>query len=190
MTSAASMRRQRGSTLVVALIMLVLLTLFATSSFNTAKTNLMVVGNMQSTTEAANIAQQTIETVISTTQFLTSPSNAIANPCQGNPNTLCFDINGDNITDYTAVLTPQPTCVYVRAITNQELVAAGLTDPENLGCTAGQQQTLGVAGTATGTSLCSNAIWEISAKTTSSTGATSTVVQGIGIRVSNDDASC
>ena len=186
-STLAPMRRQRGSTLVVALIMLVLLTLFATSSFNTAKTNLMVVGNMQSTTEAANISQQTIETVISTTQFLTSPSNAIANPCQGTPNTLCFDINGDSIVDYTATLTPQPTCMYVKAIKNSELV---LTNAEDLGCSAGQQQTLGVAGSTSGDSLCSNTVWEISAKTTSTTGATSTVVQGIGIRVSNDDASC
>src|SRR4029079_19416393 len=96
-------RRQTGSTLVVALILLVLLTLFATSSFNTAKTNLTVVGNMQSSTEASNVAQQTIETVISTTQFITSPSNAITNPCGGTPNTLCVDINGDGINDYTTV---------------------------------------------------------------------------------------
>ena len=70
-------RRQTGSTLVVALILLVVLTLFATSSFNTAKTNLMVVGNMQSSAEAVNVAQQTIETTLSTTQFVTSPDNAI-----------------------------------------------------------------------------------------------------------------
>ena len=185
-----SLRRQSGSTLVVALIMLVLLTLFATSSFNTAKTNLMVVGNMQSTTEASNVAQQAIERVISTTQFITTPSNAIANPCGGTPNTLCTDINGDGITDYTTVLTPQPTGVYVKPITNAELVQAGLTNPENLGCAAGQQQTLGVAGTATGTSLCSNTVWEIRAKATGTTGGSSTIVQGIAIRVANDDASC
>jgi Tfp pilus assembly protein PilX len=182
-----SIRRQSGSTLVVALIMLVLLTLFATSSFNTAKTNLMVVGNMQSTTEASNVAQQTIETVISTTQFISSPSNAIANPCGGNPNTLCVDINGDSITDYTTVLTPQPTCVYVKPIKNSELT---LTNAEDLGCSAGQQQTLGVAGSTSGDSLCSNTVWEISAQTTGTTGASATIIQGIGIRVSNDDASC
>jgi len=181
------MRKQSGATLVITLIMLVLLTLFATSSFNTAKTNLMVVGNMQSTTEAANVAQQTIETVISTTQFLTSPSNAIASPCGGTPNTLCVDINGDGVTDYTTTLTPEPQCVYVKAIKNSELV---LSNSEDLGCSAGQQQTLGVAGSTSGDSLCSNTVWEITAKTTSTLGASSTVVQGIGIRVSNDDASC
>ncbi len=181
------MHRQQGSTLVIALIMLVLLTLFATSSFNTAKTNLMVVGNMQSTTEASNVAQQTIETVISTTQFITSPSNAIASPCGGTPNTLCVDINGDGVNDYTTTLSPQPSCVYVKAIKNSEL---NLSNTEDLGCSAGQAQTLGVAGSTSGDSLCSNTVWEINATTTSTTGASATVIQGIGIRVSNDDASC
>lgn len=179
--------RQNGSTLVVALILLVVLTLFATSSFNTAKTNLMVVGNMQSSTEAANVAQQTIETTLSTTQFVTSPDNAIANPCGGTPNTLCFDVNGDSVTDYTSVLTPRPTCLYAKPIKNSEL---NLANSEDLGCSAGQQQTLGVAGAASGNSLCSNTVWEITSKTTSTTGASATVIQGVGIRVSNDDASC
>lgn len=180
-------RRQTGSTLVVALILLVVLTLFATSSFNTAKTNLMVVGNMQSSAEAVNVAQQTIETTLSTTQFVTSPDNAIANPCGGNPNTFCVDVNGDSITDYTSVLTPIPTCMYVKPIKNSELV---LTNSEDLGCSAGQQQTLGVAGASSGDSLCSNTVWEITSKTTATTGASATVIQGVGIRVSNDDASC
>ena len=179
--------RQNGSTLVVALILLVVLTLFATSSFNTAKTNLMVVGNMQASTEAANVAQQAIETTLSTTQFVTSPDNAIANPCGGAPNTFCVDINGDGITDYTSVLTPQPTCMFVKPIKNSDL---NLANSEDLGCSAGQQQTLGVAGASNGDSLCSNTVWEITSKTTGTTGSSATVIQGVGIRVSNDDASC
>jgi Tfp pilus assembly protein PilX len=179
--------RQQGSTLVVALILLVVLTLFATNSFNSAKTNLMVVGNMQASTEAANVAQQAIETTLSTTQFITSPSNAIANPCGGAPNTLCFDVNGDNVTDYTSVLAPQPACMSVKPIKNSDL---NLTNTEDLGCSAGQQQTLGVAGATSGDSLCSNTVWEITSRTTGTTGASATVTQGVGIRVSNDDASC
>jgi Tfp pilus assembly protein PilX len=179
--------RQNGSTLVVALILLVVLTLFATSSFNTAKTNLMVVGNMQSSVEAANVAQQAIETTLSTTQFVTSPSNAIANPCGGTPNTFCVDINGDTVIDYTSVLTPPPGCMYVKPIMNSELNVA---NSEDLGCSAGQQQNFGVAGASTGASLCSNTVWEITSKTTGTTGSSATVTQGVGIRVSNDDASC
>ncbi|HZN86576.1 MAG TPA: PilX N-terminal domain-containing pilus assembly protein, partial [Burkholderiales bacterium] len=80
--------RQRGATLVIALIMLVLLTLFAVSSMNTANTNLRVVGNMQSRNEALYAAQETLETVISTPLFLANPANAVLNPC-GAQNTMC-----------------------------------------------------------------------------------------------------
>ena len=58
MTSGS--RKQGGTTLIIALIMLVLLTLFAVSSFNTANTNLKVVGNMQQKSEALNAAQEAI----------------------------------------------------------------------------------------------------------------------------------
>jgi Tfp pilus assembly protein PilX len=186
------MRRQRGTTLVVALIMLVLLTLFAVSSLNTAKTNLKVVGNMQSKNEALNASQQAIESVLSTPQFIADPANAVINPC-GAPNTLCTDVTGDGIPEFTTkLLGPEPAspakpaCVTVKPIKNQDLV---LTNPEDLGCSAGQQQQFGVAGAVTGDSLCSNTIWEIKAQTTeATTGATATVTQGVGVRVSIDDA--
>lgn len=180
-------RRQGGSTLVVALIILVLLTLFATSSFNTAKTNLTIVGNMQASAEATNVAQQALETVISTTQFVTTPTNAVVNSC-GAANTICTDVNGDGTSDYTTTLTPQPACVKVQVIKNSEL---NLSNSEDLGCSAGQQQQFGVSGAVSGDSLCSYTVWEVTAKTVgANTGASATVVQGVGIRVSNDDASC
>jgi Tfp pilus assembly protein PilX len=46
------MRKQRGATLLVALIMLGVLMLFVVSSLNTSTTNLRVVGNMQAKNEA------------------------------------------------------------------------------------------------------------------------------------------
>jgi Tfp pilus assembly protein PilX len=182
-----TMHRQRGSTLVIALILLVLLTLFATSSMNTAKTNLTVVGNMQASSEATNVSTRVVETVISTPQFIATPTNAIINPC-GAPNTVCTDVNGDGTNDYTTTLAPAPTCVSVTPIKNSQL---NLSNPEDLGCAAGQQQQFGVAGASSGDSLCSSTVWEINAQTTGTTsGASATVVQGVGVRVSNDDASC
>jgi Tfp pilus assembly protein PilX len=179
--------RQRGSTLVIALILLVLLTLFATSSLNTAKTNLTVVGNMQASNEATNISAQVVESVVSTPQFISTPTNAIISPC-GAPNTVCTDINGDGATDYTTTLTPAPTCIKVQPIKNTDL---NLSNSEDLGCAAGQQQQFGVAGSSSGDSLCSNTVWEINAQTVGATsGASATVVQGVGVRVSSDDASC
>jgi Tfp pilus assembly protein PilX len=180
------MRRQRGTTLVIALIMLVLLTLFAVSSLNTATTNLKVVGNMQARNEAINASQQVIETVISTPQFIANPANAVPTPC-GAANTMCTDVTGDGVADFTTTLTPQPTCVSVVPIKNANLV---LTNPDDLGCSAGQQQQFGVSGAVTGNSLCSQTVWDIKAQTVAATqNTTVTVTQGIGVRISIDDAS-
>lgn len=190
----SGMRRQRGATLIIALIMLVLLTLFAVSSFNTAQTNVKVVGNMQQKAEALNAAQQAIETVLSTPQFIANPANAVPTPC-GTANTLCTDVTGDGVADFTATLIGpdyptgphQPTCVTVRLIKNQEL---NILNPEDLGCAAGQQSgAAGVAGAMTGDSLCANTVWEIRARAvSSSSGAAATVTQGVGVRVSSDAA--
>ena len=56
--------RQRGATLVVVLIMLVVLTLFAVSAINIANVNSKVVGNMQQRIVAESLAQTAIETAL------------------------------------------------------------------------------------------------------------------------------
>ena len=181
--------RQRGATLLIVLIMLIMLTLFAVSAMNTGNVNLKVVGNMQARSEALSASQGAIDTVISTTQFVDSPSNAVASPCGGTPNTLCIDINGDGTPDYTTTLTPVPACVQARALKIGELNLTATS--EDLACVQAQQQgSFGVVGAASsGDSLCGNTIWEITAQTlaTGSTVANSTVnvttTQGIGVRV-------
>lgn len=178
------MHSQRGATLLIALIMLVLLTLFALSAMNTGTTNLKVVGNMQARSEALGAAQQAIETVISSPLFISNPGNAVLNPC-GAANTLCTDVNGDGTPEYVTKLTPQPACVAVKPIKVSEL---NLTVPEDLGCVASQAQQFGVAGGASGDSLCANAVWEITAETTGvDTSAKVTVTQGLGVRISTDE---
>lgn len=178
--------RQRGATLIVALILLTLLTLFAISALNTGTTNLKIVGNMQSRTEAMYAAQEAIETVVSTPLFISSPANAVLSPC-GAANTLCTDINGDGTNDYTTRLFPQPACVYKRVIAISEL---NLATSDDVGCTSGQAQTFGVMGANTGDSLCASTVWEITAETTSAlSGAQVTVTQGIGVRISTDNMS-
>lgn len=183
----ANPRRQQGATLLVAMIMLVVLMLFVVSAMNTATTNLKVVGNMQAKNEALTAAQEAIETTLSQTQFISTPANAVPVPC-GAANTLCMNVSGNATPDYTTVLNPAPGCVTVRPIKNSELTLNSPTS-EDLGCSAGQQQTFGVAGAVTGNSLCANSVWEITAQTTgANSGAALTLVQGIGVRISNDDA--
>jgi len=177
--------RQRGATLFVALIMLVVLTLFVVSALNTSKTNLQVVGNMQAKSEAMAAGQEALETVLSTTSLISTPANAVPVPC-GAANTICTDVTGDGVADYVTTLTPQPTCVTVQPIKNANL---NLTNSEDLGCSAGQQQQFGVSGAATGDSLCSNTVWEITTVTTAvNSGASVKLIQGVGVRVSSDDA--
>jgi len=176
------MRAQGGATLVIALIMLVVITLLAVSALSTTNMNLKVVGNMQSRGEALHAAQQAIETVISTPQFIANPANAVLNPC-GAANTLCTDLNGDGTPEYITRLIPAPSCVSVKAIKISEL---NLSSAEDLGCSAVQAQQFGVAS---GDSLCANTTWEITAETSSTFSRTKvTVTQGVAVRVSAVDA--
>jgi len=176
--------KQSGSVLIISLVLLVMLTLFVLTVINTTNINSRIAGNMQMDAEAQAAAQQAIETTISTTQFASTPADAILNPC-GAANTLCTDINGDGVTDYTAMLTPQPACVKVRPIKLTELV---LTNANDLACAAGQSQRFGVAGAVTGDSLCADAVWQITAETTSAANSAKvTVTQGVGLRISTDD---
>ncbi len=180
----AGIRRQEGATLVIALIMLVVITLLAVSSFGTTSMNLKVVGNMQSRGEALHAAQQAIETVISTPQFIANPANAVLNPC-GTANTLCTDLTGDGTPDYTTRLNPAPSCVSAKAIKVSELT---LSNAEDLGCAAGQAQQFGIAGVGSGDSLCANTAWDITADASATASRTRvTVTQGVAVRISADD---
>jgi hypothetical protein len=78
-----------------------------------------------------------------------------------------------------------PACVAKSGIKMTDLV---LTNIEDLGCAAGQQQQFGVQNAVTGDSLCANTLWEITAQTAGmANSARVTVTQGVGIRISADD---
>jgi Tfp pilus assembly protein PilX len=61
----SAIKRQRGATLLVSLIMLVVLTLFAVAGFNLSSVNLKITGNFQGQKAMEAVAQQAIEQVIS-----------------------------------------------------------------------------------------------------------------------------
>jgi Tfp pilus assembly protein PilX len=182
---SAGIRGQAGATLAIALIMLAVISLLAVNSLRTANMNLKVVGNMQSRGEALHAAQQAIETVISNPLFIADPENAVPHPC-GAANTLCTDLDGDGTPEYVTRLVPAPSCVSVRTIKASEL---NLASAEDLSCLAGQAQRPGVAGVASGDSLCANTAWDITAETRSTFSATRvTVTQGVAVRVGAGDA--
>jgi Tfp pilus assembly protein PilX len=181
--------RQQGATLLVAMIMLIMLTLFAVSAMNTSIVNLRMVGNMQNRAEALDATQRTIETAISTTRFVDFPTDAIDTDC-GTPNTFCTDLNGDGVDDLITTLTPTPACIQSKITKISDLVIAGPAS-EDVACLQAQTQgQFAVAGAMTsGDSLCGQTVWNITAQTLQkgTTAATSevnyTATQGIGVRV-------
>lgn len=103
MLSPRVSRRQRGTTLLIALIFLVILTLFAVSGMNTGVINLRTANNAQLMIEAEYAAQQQIEAVLgSVTPFVTGALGAAT--------TTNIDVNGDSFTDFV-VTTQPPICL-------------------------------------------------------------------------------
>lgn len=177
-------RKQQGMTLVIALIMLVLMTMFTISNFKMGNSSLQIVGNMQQRSQAQSAAQSTIEEAISTTQFTTSPAAALRTPCGGVANTRCFGVNGNTTNDLTVTLNPAPLCVSSQSIANASL---NLSNPDDAGCAVGAAQSFGIAGSASGASLCANTLWQLTAVAADNvTKANTTIVQGVTVRVTTD----
>lgn len=177
-------RRERGLTLVTALIMLVLLTLLALASFNLGNANLKVVGNMQQREQTVAAANQVLEETISTTKFFITPQAAVPNP-DGVPNQRLIDTDGDGKADVKVVISPPPACVKAQAIKNSDLK---LENTEDAGCAVGANQSFGVAGASDGSSDCANSVWDVNAVATDmATEATVKVTQGVAVRVAKDD---
>lgn len=177
-------RRQQGVTLIMALIMLVLLTLLALTSFNLGNSNLKIVSNMQQREQAIAAANEVLEETISSTRFFNTPTAALADPCDG-PNSRCVDTDGDKKPDIKVQLTPAPECVKAQPIKNTQL---NLAESEDAGCAVGSGQNFGVAGANDGNSQCANSIWDVTAVATDmNTQASVTVTQGVAVRVAKDD---
>lgn len=71
------MIRQRGTTLIVVLVMLVVLTLLAVAGMRMSSSSLQIVGNMQARKFVDNIAQQTIEDVMNSITPFNSPAGPV-----------------------------------------------------------------------------------------------------------------
>lgn len=187
-------KRQAGTTLVIGMIVLVLMTLLAVTSFNIGRGEFQVISNMQFQNEAAAAAEMGLEEVVSNLNFTTSPTNVFATPCTGS-NTICYDTNGDGHSDVTVTIKSRasaagPSCVYAKIVKNSELV---LTNSNDIGCVAGATQTFGVAGATTGDSLCADSIWDVQAEAVDNvTQARATITEGMAVRVAaaNIAASC
>lgn len=101
---------QRGTTLLVTLIMLVVLTLFAVTAFNLSSVNLKIVGNFQQYKAAESVVQQAVEQLMSTVGIFSAP--AATNVCipSGEVTTGACTLS----TDQTVAIT-KPQCNYAAA---------------------------------------------------------------------------
>jgi type II secretory pathway pseudopilin PulG len=187
-----SMRRQRGITLILSLIMLVLLTIMALASFNIGKSSLQVVGNAQQQGQVLNAAQTMVNQAISSPAFAESPGTALDNSnCPtgyGAPaNSRCVDLYGDGKTVILVALTPQPACVQAKRVPPSSLNLTANPRSPDWGCIVQEKQNHAIESLEPADSLCADSIWEINAEATERvSGAKATVTQGVNLRVSMD----
>jgi len=120
---------QRGATLLVTLIMLVVLTLFAVTAFNLSSVNLRIVGNFQQQRETEAAVQQALAQVLSSVALFEAPAvknlcipGGTTPPCAANQHNITIDRPRCNYTTaargYTKILgqlTPEDTNWDVRA---------------------------------------------------------------------------
>ncbi len=172
---------QRGATLVITLVLMLLVGLVAMSSLGGSERNLQIAGNMQMRNEALAASQALVEQTISSSAFTRDPAAAAAS-MQG------IDIDGDGTADQQVRLDPAPACLRVRPIKVSELDPASASD---LACLGSSQQVTGRDFNATGSgdSLCGESLWNVSAAVSdTATGAQVRVHQGVSIRISTADA--
>lgn len=161
---------QRGATLLVSMIFLVIITLMVVSAVKVSTLNTKMVGNMQSEKEAEGAALQAIEATIST-DFTQLPA--------ARTETLDVGQSGANYTVSVAA----PVCTGIKPIKTNELDVTIQADRE---CTLGNAPTGpdgSVAGA--GNSLCSASNWNLSATATTPSGGASSAPtnQGVSVRV-------
>ncbi len=166
--------RQRGATLFVALVMLVVLTLLSISAIRSSSINLRIAGNMQMAGEATAAAQQAIEQVLSS-NFTAAPASSV----------IAVDINGSGTADYTAAVST-PACTGSVPLKNADL---DRNNPNDRPCfSTSTASNTGIffssgAPAVTGMSWCLSQQWDVSVRATSPTGTDVTVHQGVSLRV-------
>jgi len=129
MTAFSLQQNQRGATLLVTLIMLIVLTLFAVTAFNISSVNLKIVGNFQQQKETDAVVQQALAQVLSSLTMWEAPAatslcipGGTAPPCAATQHEVAIDRARCNYTTaargYTKVLgqlTPEDTNWDLRA---------------------------------------------------------------------------
>jgi hypothetical protein len=188
---------QRGSTLLVAMIFLLIFGIMAAATFRGSMTSVQAIGNMQWRNEAIGAANDAIDRLLSTADFATNTAVVT----QGvNAAPFQLDANGDGVNDISVtfpvvtldgVARAGPRCLRAAPIPSVKLDPAVPADVGCFGSSSSGTSGLGIATTGGGTgmvagtpSLCSNTEWSITVRAVDTVTNTSVdVVQGVGVRV-------
>ena len=177
MKSSPSRTPQRGFTLVMTLIFLIIFMLFAVSMVSSSMINTKVAANQQYRLEASTVAQQGIEQVMSQ-PFIQVPITTITS--------VQVDVNGDTTGDFTAQVAP-PVCLDSKVIPNASLPLGDVCKVPN-----NPNGNLTLPGPAASTSpppvapsMCSATNWDIQSSVTdaNNTAVAVTVHQGASVQV-------
>lgn len=163
-----SVTRQRGITLITALVLLVVLTLLGLSAMRSSLADLRIVGNAQASDEAAAAAQRVIERVIS--------SNFTANP-----------VAVAAVVGPYSVKVPAPACNGSTPISNSSLDPS---NPDDQPCfSSGTSSNTGiifVSGASASHTVpwCYSQKWDVQAQVNEpKTGVSETTHQGVALKV-------
>lgn len=156
---------ERGSVLVISLIMLVVLTLLAVSAIKMSTMSLRALNGAQSRSESQWAIQNAIDRIINSN--FAADIGAVAGS---------YAIPIDAAKSYSVTIDP-PCLKQLRMILNSEL---STTDPEDLKC---------YDTTSNPYSACSSTVWQLRGSTSDGFfGANVSMVQGVGIRMDSTSA--
>jgi Tfp pilus assembly protein PilX len=182
------MQAQRGFTLVVGLILLVLMTVVTMVAFSMGRNSLQVVDNMQQRNQAQVAAQFALDQAVSSLAFSNTPSTVFPTneycpsgvSVGASGNGLCVDVNGDGKTVVTVVLSPQPQCISAAPVTQLDL-----TNAEDQACVLGGGG--GSLGKTYQSSSCYNTLWDVNAVASEPVSEAQVLVaEGVSLRKGKD----
>ncbi len=170
--------RQRGATLLVGMIMLVVLTLLVVFALRSSNTGIKIAGNLQARVEADGAALKAIETVVE--QFRVTEDVSLI---PGYPASAPLALQIGDKTFNVAVA--KPTCEMEIPVLESELNAADANDVPCFEGSSGFDPAITAGGVLSSKpSLCKQQRWKIEVTLAdATTGANVTHVQGLAMRV-------
>ena len=164
---------ERGTTLVIALVMLSLMLIQGLASFTAANIQIRNAGSLQSRQEAQAAADLGVADVLSSAAFVADPDAVAISP-------IDIDIDGNGRADYRVSVTP--ACIAAQKVTLSMLIPERTDDAA---CIA--------SSTIDGDTACVDTSWNLQAIANPAPGATDSGVrveihQGVRVRLDAGDA--